>query len=58
MSNPQNAVDAEKLSLVELKALAYDQVLELNRIQLNVRTIEEIIRRKQLSGNGEAPKPE
>lgn len=43
-----NNIDITKMTIIELKALAYEQVKELNRIQQNIQLIEaELEKRKQ-----------
>ncbi len=49
-------IDPKIMSLDELKALAYDVMVELGRVQNNLRVIEQEIANKQLPiGSGEPP---
>ncbi len=42
----QKVVDAKDLSVEQLKALAYDTLVEINRLQANLNQIEQTIKQK------------
>lgn len=48
---PQQGGDASKLSITELKAALYDEILVLNRTQENIRVLEEAKKRKEYELN-------
>ena len=39
-------MDITKMTITELKALAYDQLVELERVQTNIKAINEQIRKR------------
>ena len=42
-------MDITKLDIKELKAIAYDQIIELQRIQANIKTVNNEIKLRQES---------
>ena len=49
-----NNIDINKLTITELKALAYDQLKELTRVQQNLQVIEARIIELEKEQNGTA----
>jgi len=47
LPQPQQGGDASKLSITELKAALYDEILVLNRTQENIRVLEQAKKRKE-----------
>ena len=41
-------MDISKMTLDQLKALAYDQMVELQKIQMNLKVIQEAIEQKKV----------
>jgi hypothetical protein len=47
----ENQIDISKLSITELKALAYDLTLELARVQTNLQILNQEIEKKKEQEN-------